>query len=285
MRDQAVGLRKLVNKGQKSNSRVIVVASGKGGVGKTNIAVNLALALRQLDNCVALIDVDLGLANVDIVLGITPPYNLGHVFRGEKTLVEIIEDGPLGIKLLAGGSGMSELANLTGWRLEQFVKSLDELNREFDFVVLDTGAGIGQNVLSFALATDEVLVVTTPEPTAITDAYGLIKVVFQRNPQAQIRLIVNMARNPGEAEAVAEKLNSVLREYAQREVEYIGYLLDEQQVNRAVGQQVPFLLSYPSSMASRSIKRIANILAGEVPQDAAVGIKGFFSRVYQFFQV
>ncbi|MDI9442384.1 MAG: MinD/ParA family protein [Firmicutes bacterium] len=285
MRDQAVGLRKLVNKGQKSNSRVIVVASGKGGVGKTNIAVNLALALRQLDNCVALIDVDLGLANVDIVLGITPPYNLGHVFRGEKTLVEIIEDGPLGIKLLAGGSGMSELANLTGWRLEQFVKSLDELNREFDFVVLDTGAGIGQNVLSFALATDEVLVVTTPEPTAITDAYGLIKVVFQRNPQAQIRLIVNMARNPGEAEAVAEKLNSVLREYVQREVEYIGYLLDEQQVNRAVGQQVPFLLSYPSSMASRSIKRIANILAGEVPQDAAVGIKGFFSRVYQFFQV
>jgi flagellar biosynthesis protein FlhG len=262
-----------------------VVASGKGGVGKTNIAVNLALALRQLDNCVALIDVDLGLANVDIVLGITPPYNLGHVFRGEKTLVEIIEDGPLGIKLLAGGSGMSELANLTGWRLEQFVKSLDELNREFDFVVLDTGAGIGQNVLSFALATDEVLVVTTPEPTAITDAYGLIKVVFQRNPQAQIRLIVNMARNPGEAEAVAEKLNSVLREYVQREVEYIGYLLDEQQVNRAVGQQVPFLLSYPSSMASRSIKRIANILAGEVPQDAAVGIKGFFSRVYQFFQV
>src|SRR5690554_1344524 len=191
MRDQAVGLRKLVNKGQKSNSRVIVVASGKGGVGKTNIAVNLALALRQLDNCVALIDVDLGLANVDIVLGITPPYNLGHVFRGEKTLVEIIEDGPLGIKLLAGGSGMSELANLTGWRLEQFVKSLDELNREFDFVVLDTGAGIGQNVLSFALATDEVLVVTTPEPTAITDAYGLIKVVFQRNPQAQIRLIVD----------------------------------------------------------------------------------------------
>lgn len=285
MRDQAVGLRKLVNKGQKSNSRVIVVASGKGGVGKTNIAVNLALALRQLDNCVALIDVDLGLANVDIVLGITPPYNLGHVFRGEKTLVEIIEDGPLGIKLLAGGSGMSELANLTGWRLEQFVKSLDELNREFDFVVLDTGTGIGQNVLSFALATDEVLVVTTPEPTAITDAYGLIKVVFQRNPQAQIRLIVNMARNPGEAEAVAEKLNSVLREYVQREVEYIGYLLDEQQVNRAVGQQVPFLLSYPSSMASRFIKRIANILAGEVPQDAAVGIKGFFSRVYQFFQV
>ena len=285
MRDQAVGLRKLVNKGLKSNSRVIVVASGKGGVGMTIFAVNLALALRQLDNCVALIDVDLGLANVDIVLGITPPYNLGHVFRGEKTLVEIIEDGPLGIKLLAGGSGMSELANLTGWRLEQFVKSLDELNREFDFVVLDTGTGIGQNVLSFALATDEVLVVTTPEPTAITDAYGVIKVVFQRNPQAQIRLIVNMARNPGEAEAVAEKLNSVLREYVQREVEYIGYLLDEQQVNRAVGQQVPFLLSYPSSMASRSIKRIANILAGEVPQDAAVGIKGFFSRVYQFFQV
>ncbi len=227
---------------------------------------------------------DLGLANVDIVLGINPTHNLSHVLRGEKTLQEVVVEGPLGLKLLAGGSGISEMANLNGWRLDVFIKSLEELNRDFDFIILDTGAGIHQNVLSFALATSEVLMVTTPEPTAITDAYGLIKVIYQRNPKAHIRLVVNMARNPGEAEAVAEKLNSVLREYVQREVEYIGYLLHEQQINKAVAAQQPVLLVYPSSMASRSVKRIASLLAGETPQVEAVGIKGFFSRVYDFFQ-
>ncbi len=283
MKDQAEGLRKLVRQ-QGTNSRIIVVTSGKGGVGKTNIAVNLALALRQLDYRVALIDVDLGLANVDIVLGINPTYNLSHVLRGEKTLQEVVVEGPLGVKLLAGGSGITEMANLNGWRLDIFIKSLEELNRDFDFIILDTGAGIHQNVLSFALATSEVLMVTTPEPTAITDAYGLIKVIYQRNPKAQIRLVVNMARSPGEAEAVAAKLNSVLREYVQREVEYLGYLLYEQQVNKAVAEQLPVLLVYPSSMASRSVKRLANILAGETPKTEAVGIRGFFSRVYDFFQ-
>lgn len=283
MKDQAEGLRKLVRK-QKTQARIIVVTSGKGGVGKTNVAVNLALALRQLEYRVALIDVDLGLANVDIVLGINPTHNLSHVLRGEKTLQEVVVEGPLGLKLLAGGSGISEMANLNGWRLDVFIKALEELNRDFDFIILDTGAGIHQNVLSFALATSEVLMVTTPEPTAITDAYGLIKVIYQRNPKAHIRLVVNMARNPGEAEAVAEKLNSVLREYVQREVEYIGYLLHEQQINKAVAAQQPVLLVYPSSMASRSVKRIASLLAGETPQVEAVGIKGFFSRVYDFFQ-
>lgn len=284
MRDQAEGLRNLVKK-QETSSRIIAVTSGKGGVGKTNIAVNLALALRQLDYRVALIDVDLGLANVDIILGVNPPYTLGHVFRGEKTLEEVIVEGPLGVKLLAGGSGVADLANLNGWRLEVFIKSLERLNQEFDFIILDTGAGIHRNVLSFVLATTEVLVVTTPEPTAITDAYGLIKVIHQRNSQTQVRLIVNMARSPNEAEMVAEKLNSVLREYVQWEVEYLGYVLYETQVNKAVAEQSPVLLAYPSSMTSRSIKRIASLVAGETPQVVAMGVKGFFAKVQDFLRI
>jgi flagellar biosynthesis protein FlhG len=258
------------------------VTSGKGGVGKTNIATNLALALRQTNHRVALIDVDLGLANVDIVLGITPAFNLGHVFRGEKTLQEIMVEGPLGLTILSGGSGITDLANLNGWRLEVFIKSLEQLNREFDFVILDTGAGIHRNVLSFVLAATEILVVTTPEPTAITDAYGLLKVIHQQSPEAKVRLVVNMAKNPTEAELVADKLNSVLREYVEWEVEYIGYVLQESQLAQAVSDQQPVLLAFPTAMSSRSLKRIAGVLAGEKTQVPSSGIKGFFSKVHDF---
>lgn len=281
MKDQAEGLRKLVG-AQESASRVIAITSGKGGVGKTNIAVNVALALCQMNHRVVLIDVDLGLANVDIVLGVTPAFNLGHVFRGEKTLHEIIVEGPLGLKLLSGGSGVTDLANLNGWRLEVFIKSLEQLNREFDFVILDTGAGIHRNVLSFVLAASEVLVVTTPEPTAITDAYGLLKVIHQRSPKSEVRLVVNMAKNPAEAETVADKLNSVLREYVDWEVEYIGYILQESQIAKAVSDQQPVLLAYPSAMSSRSLKRVAGILSGDKVEVASNGIKGFFSKVQDF---
>lgn len=284
MRDQAEGLRRLI-KNKEVSSRIIAVTSGKGGVGKTNIAVNLSLALRQLGHRVILIDVDLGLANVDIILGVTSMYNLGHVFRGEKTLKEIIIDGPLGLKIVTGGSGVTDLANLNGWRLEVFIKSLEELNQEFDFIILDTGAGIGRNVLSFVLAASEILVVATPEPTAITDAYGLLKVIHQRNSRAYVRLIVNMAKSPNEAEMVAGKLNSVLREFVQWEVEYTGYILHESQVSKAVSEQHPVLLAFPSSMTSRSLKRIASVLVGEQPQGPSLGIKGFFSKVYDFLHI
>lgn len=284
MRDQAEGLRKLIRQ-KDTSSRIIAITSGKGGVGKSNIAANLALALRQLGKKVALIDVDLGLANVDIILGVSPTYNLGHVFRGEKTLSEIIVEGPLGLNIVAGGSGVSDLANLNGWRLEVFIKSLEELNQEFDFVILDTGAGIGRNVLSFVLAATEILVVATPEPTAITDAYGLLKVIHQRSPHTPVRLVVNMAKSPNEAEMVANKLNSVLRQYVNWEVDYTGYILHESQIPKAVSEQLPVLMAYPSSMSSRSLKRIASILAGEEPEAPSLGIKGFFSKVYDFLHI
>ncbi|HPT84289.1 MAG TPA: MinD/ParA family protein, partial [Limnochordia bacterium] len=267
------------------SSRIIAVTSGKGGVGKTNLAVNLALALCQMNYRVVLIDVDLGLANVDIVLGITPKYNLGHVMQGDKTLQEIIVEGPLGLKIISGGSGITELANLNGWRLEAFVASFEQLNQEFDFVILDTGAGVHRTVISFVLAATDIVVVTTPEPTAITDAYGLLKIIHQRAPHAKVRLVVNMAKSPAEAEMVAERLNSVLREFVHWEVDYAGYILTESHVGRAIAEQQPILLSFPSSMASRSIKRIAGVLAGADVPSQPLGIRGFFARVSGFLHL
>lgn len=284
MKDQAEKLRDMVNN-QKGLSRIIAVTSGKGGVGKTNIAVNLSLGLCQQGYRVALIDVDMGLANADIILGIAPKYNLGHVFRGERLLKDIIVEGPLGIKLIAGGSGVTDLANLTGWRLDVFIKSLEELNKEFDFIILDTGAGIHRNVLSFVLATHEILVMTTPEPTAVTDVYGLLKVLHQHNPEAKVRLVVNMVKNPNEAEMVAEKLNAVLKEFVQWEIDYAGYILYESQISKAVSDQQPVILAFPSSMASRSFKRLANTISGENAQSESTGIKVFFSKVYEFLHI
>ena len=283
MKDQAEGLRRLV-KQKKEFARIIAVTSGKGGVGKTNIAANLALALCQRNFRVVLIDVDLGLANIDILLGITPAFNLGHVLRGEKTIQEVMIEGPLGLRILSGGSGITDLANLNGWRLEVFIKSLEMLNREFDFVILDTGAGIHRNVLSFVLAATEVLVVTTPEPTAITDAYGLLKVIRQQGPDIKVRLIVNMAKSPNEAQLVADKLNSVLLEYVHWEVEYLGYVLQESQIAKAVADQQPVLLAFPTAMSSRSFQRIASILAGDQVNVANAGLRGFFSKVYDFLR-
>ena len=197
---------------------------------------------------------------------------------------EIMAEGPLGLKILSGGSGITDLANLNGWRLEVFIKSLELLNREFDFVILDTGAGIHRNVLSFVLAATEVLVVTTPEPTAITDAYGLLKVIRKQRPDAKVRLVVNMAKSPNEAQLVADKLNSVLLEYVQWEVEYLGYVLQESQTAKAVADQQPVLLAFPTAMSSRSFRRIAGILAGEQVDAASIGLKGFFSKVYDFLR-
>ena len=284
MRDQADTLRKMVRTQKMSNPRIIAITSGKGGVGKTNLSVNLSLALVEMGYRVALLDVDLGLANADIVLGVSPEYNLSHVLRGEKTIRDVIAEGPLGLKLLAGGSGVYDMANLNGWRLEAFANSIEQLNRDFDFVILDTGGGIHRNVLSFVLATSEVIVVTTPEPTAITDAYGIIKVIYQKNPDSQINLVVNMAHNPSEAELVADKLNSVLQQFINKRVNYLGYVLFDQHVSKAVADQLPVIMAYPSSITSRSIKRIARCLAGD-DSPSGNGFKKFFNRVYDLLRI
>lgn len=283
MKDQAEVLRKMVETKGNTLSRIIAVTSGKGGVGKTNISVNLSLCLARQGYKVALLDADLGLANADIVLGVNPPYTLANVLREEKTIHDIMLDGPLGLKILAGGSGFYELANLSQWRLDLFIKELETIDFEFDFIIVDTGGGIHRNVLSFVLAVEEILVVTTPEPTAITDAYGMIKVIKQKNPQATVQIAVNMVKNPKEAELVCHKLNTVLRQFLNTEVDYAGYVIFDHNVGRSVSLQQPLLLKYPVSAASRSIERIAHYLLG-VDKQKPKGIKGLLGRMYNLLQ-
>lgn len=294
IRDQAEGLRELVKKSKEFGTvvrpsrlaRIISVASGKGGVGKTNIVVNLGIALSRRGSRVLIIDADLGLANVDIVLGLTSRYNLYHVIKGEKKIHEIIVDGPEGIKVVAGGAGIQELANLSSSQRVQFIANLAELDSYADIILIDTSAGISQNVLGFVLASDEAIVVTTPEPTAIRDAYGIIKAIALGNRDAKIRLVVNMASSPEEGEDVASRIETVARQFLDIGIDKLGYVLKDPSVSEAVIRQKPFLIAFPNSKASRCIESVAGRLLGleEGDVNRSRGIKGFLSRFVSIFK-
>ncbi len=285
--DQAARLRELAAQrgatpgtSPPSLARAVVVSSGKGGVGKTNLAVNLAIALARSGQRVGLLDADLGLANIDIVLGVTPTYNLSHVIAGHKSLGEIALRGPEGVILYAGGSGVQELANLSPWRVDHFIRSLGELDAHLDLLLIDTGAGLSHTVTAFLLAVPEVILVTTPEPTAVADAYGVVKVLAGRNPEVRVQLVVNMAQDQAQAEEVWRALTAVSRQYLSQAptLDLLGWVPFDPAVRRAVLQQVPFLLAAPASRAAREVYAIAARLRGTPPR-GATGIRRLFARV------
>ena len=194
-------------------ARTITVTSGKGGVGKTSFVANLAIALSQAGRSVIILDADLGLANIDVVFGIRPKHNLMDVVHGTMTLEEILIPGPSGIRIIAGGSGMSELARLNEGLSHKLFHQLQFLEGMVDYLLIDTGAGIGENVVSFCLAADQIIVVTNPEPTALADGYGIIKVISQSRPDAHVSILVNRAESEEEALFVRDRLISVAQEF------------------------------------------------------------------------
>ena len=267
-------------------ARVIAVTSGKGGVGKTNFCSNLALTLAAGGQRVIIVDADLGLANVHVVMGVAPRFHLEHVMQGEKTLQDVLYQAPGGVGIIGGGSGLADMANLDDARRQRFIHSLSELDTLADVVLLDTGAGLSHNVLAFLCAVDEVIVVTTPEPTAITDAYATIKVLSQENPNAQQRLVINMAQSEAEAQAVWQRLHSIAQRFLQRELSCLGFIPHDMCVSRAVRAQTPFSVLQPASPASRAIVQIAARLGYEkIPVPAAQsGVGGLLNRMQHFFQ-
>ncbi len=267
----------------KRHARVIAVTSGKGGVGKTNFSTNLALTLARTGQKVVVIDADLGLANLHVVLGIAPSYHLGHVMHGEKTLRDILYPGPEGIRIICGGSGITELANLGETTQQAFVTGLQELDALADVIIIDTGAGLSRNVLAFLCAVQEVVVLTTPEPTAITDAYATIKVVSQENPAAHLMLVVNMAQSEAEGQAVSKKLTLIARQFLGIELDTLGFIPQDPTVSRAVRAQQPFALSQPQSPAARGVAQIAAQLGYREAPPTSAGIGGFLNQMQRFF--
>lgn len=281
MIDQATQLRSLVAQSRRQRASVIAITSGKGGVGKSNIAVNLSIKLASAGKSVVLLDADLGLANADVLCNIDLPFNLSHVIARKKDLSEVMVTAPGGFKLIGGASGLARMADLTDFDRRRIVESLVAVEHEADTIVIDTGAGISPNVLSFTRAADHVLVVTTPEPTAITDAYAVIKVISKDGMDRRISLLVNQVRSLDEARLVHDRISRVAKNFLGVNVLDAGHMVADDQVRRAVIQRVPFLLSAPRCAASFCITQ----LAMRFEQGIALSQDGgFFSRMTRWLK-
>ncbi|MFW5683725.1 MAG: MinD/ParA family protein [Spirochaetota bacterium] len=284
MADQAETLREIMRSQGGSEgggkTRIITVASGKGGVGKTNISTNLALAYGKLGKKVVLMDADLGLANVNVVLGIIPKYNLYHLIRKQKTMREIIMDTSYGIQIVAGASGFAKIANLDEQERQNFVKELSELSSA-DVIIIDTSAGVSNNVLSFVAAADEAIIVTTPEPTAITDAYGIIKIIATEidNLGLSLKLIVNRVKSVTEGKKVAERVINIASQFLNLKVDYLGYVYEDQAVHQSVLRQRPFLVSDPKGKASICVQHIVSRLE-KIDYKEGGGIGQFLKKLF-----
>ena len=268
MTDQAEQLREIM-KGRASEeassgsekTRIITVASGKGGVGKTNLSINLALAYAKLGKKVIVLDADLGLANVNVVLGMIPKYNLYHIIRKQKTMKEIILDTDYGIRIVAGASGFFKIANLGQEERDGFIRELSEL-ASADIIIIDTSAGVSSNVLAFVAAADDVIIVTTPEPTAITDAYGIIKIIATEIDSLDLglKLIVNRVKSVTEGKKVSERVINIAGQFLNLKVDYLGYVYDDPVVSASVIKQKPFLVAEPNSKAAICVKQLVSRL-------------------------
>lgn len=261
------------------STRIIAITSGKGGVGKTNIAVNMAIAYAQLGKKVILIDGDLGMANVNVLLNVVPQYNLMNVINKKRTMKEIILDTEFGIKFIAGANGFSKIANLSVGELEYFAKQFSELGNA-DIIIIDTAAGIANNVLQFVAAADEVYVVTTPEPTAITDAYGIIKIITTEivDRQLNLKLLVNRVHSADEGKRISDRIITIVGQFCGCKVDYIGFVYDDPIVQSSVIRQKPFIVINPTSKPSVCLKHIV----GRIEKTELAGNEGVSTFLKKF---
>ncbi|MDR0598331.1 MAG: MinD/ParA family protein [Treponema sp.] len=295
MEDQAEKLREIMRQKQEGSeqaepaagkpkdgrrARVITIASGKGGVGKTNVSVNMALAYARLGKKVVVMDADLGMANVHVMLNIIPQWTLYNVIRKQKTMKEIMADTGYGISIVAGASGFSKIANLDEAERQNFIDELDTLSNA-DIIIIDTSAGVSNNVLDFVAAADDAVIITTPEPTAITDAYGIIKIIATEIDSLNmgLKLVVNRVHSVAEAKKVADRMTSIAGQFLNLRVDYLGFIYDDTVVTHAVLRQKPFMVIDPRCKASQCVQHIVGRLEKSDFKESG----GFSGMIKRFF--
>jgi flagellar biosynthesis protein FlhG len=260
-------------------TRIIAITSGKGGVGKSNLAVNMAIAYAEMGKKVILIDGDLGMANINVLLNIVPKYNLMHVITQQKKMHEITIDTEFGIKFIAGANGFSRIANLNEDELQYFADEFSTIGNT-DIIIIDTGAGIAKSVLQFVAAADDVFVVTTPEPTAITDAYGIIKIITTEllNKELNLKLLVNRVRSADEGKRISDRIINIVGQFLNYKVDYIGYVYDDPSVSASVIRQKPFIVVSPTSKPAMCIKHIVGRIEKTEVDPSSAGVSRFLHK-------
>ena len=262
-------------------AEVFAITSGKGGVGKTNISANLAISLAASQKRVLLFEADLALGNLDVVMNVSSKYNISHMINGRKRIEEIIHIGPEGLEIICGASGLEQLANINQFQRQRLLEELSKLSRNTDMIVIDTAAGISKSVIGFCLAADHVLVVTTPEATAMTDAYAMIKVLIRNNFAGRISLIVNMAKTISEGKKTYQQIANVASRFLNAHIYDAGVLCTDERLTHAVRARKPVVLAYPKAQITSSLvalaAKLSNFSAAQ-PND-----EGFFKKVVDWF--
>ncbi len=260
--DQAEALRSMVIETQSATqtkrARVVAITSGKGGVGKSNVAVNLAIRLSKMGRKVVLMDADLGTANIDVLCNVVPKYTLAHVVTGRCELNDVMIDMPGGFRLIPGASGLAKMASLSEFERENLVKQVQQLESDVDVVLIDTGAGVSPNVLSFCLGADQILLVATPEPTSITDAYAVAKAIWREKSDIDVRFLVNMAKDKEIASNVFERMDAVCRKFLDLSIRFAGHIDFDPRVSQAVYNRKPFIIESPNCDAAACIVKLAH---------------------------
>lgn len=282
MVDQAKQLRDKVmqkkTKKERRQTRILAVTSGKGGVGKSNFALNFALGLVEQNKKVLIFDVDLGFANIDVLLGRSPEESIASMLEKDLSIWDIIEEGPNGLLFISGGNGFNDVFQMDESKLNKFFKELSQIQGLVDYIILDTGAGLSYENLRFILAADDVILVTTPEPTSITDAYSVVKMVHGKNPNVHMKLVVNQCTSEKEGIQTAENFKKVTEQFLGQQIETLGFLPSDANIPSAVKKQTPFFLAYPGSQASKAIQKLAGEFL-ELPVAYKLGIKGFLLKM------
>ena len=293
MLDQAERLRRMVkgesgldesnSKEQDPKTKIITVTSGKGGVGKSNFVVNIAIALQREGKKVLIFDADLGMGNDDVLMGIYPKYSVFDVIKG-KDIEDIVIEGPEGVKLLPGGSGLNQIEDLEQHERDEFLKKLESL-LGFDYILMDTGAGINKSVLAFMACSDEVIILTTPEPTSLTDAYSLVKAADHFKIKNKAKVVVNKAFDLDEGKQTFNKFKMAVDRFLSVEVTYLGCILDDRKLVQSVKDQKPVVIAHPYSDASKSVNIICHNLINEEIGDTNIKstAKGLFKKIFNLF--
>lgn len=288
--DQAESLRNIIKQQEQKQvgrSRVITVTSGKGGVGKSNTAINLALQFKRMGKRVIILDADFGLANIEVMFGVIPQYNLSDIMYKGKELKEIIMQGPEGVGFISGGSGIAKMVNLDSEQIKRLVYKMTELDKMADVIIVDTGAGIAPSVLEFVASSAEVILVTTPEPTSITDAYALLKALnmfpgFERN-DTQIRVLCNRVNSENEGQILYEKMSMLVDRFLNINLSMLGCIPQDYLVTKSVMKQKPVSIMYPNSAASKAYEAAAKNLENnnDYGQSQKIGVGKFFVNIFK----